>query len=1439
MSFSILRTNTGLTTNAKIMIDKNYGMYVAAIPSNSILSDDKYQKMEFNKDNYLDEIIPYFFKGLSTEISYDIHNDDDSEFMKKNYDSQYSDFYTSGARNISYNKYYKEEFEYFAPLYFDGSLPENFIIFRVDGPGVINLTNANFRKEILQNLKCVSLFDLTKNSVFGEFLSRNLLENKQFPLAPLEIDFKKLEFSKWNGIDYETGGYSSKSLFLDSHLESEKTLFDFEKFIFDGFKNNKIIFPNILNLSFLFDDTPATPKSLRKWSSNRYFGFYIDKKDLVKKITPYNPPTLKSNIVVEEGNYLTTTDYSDPFVDGYKSDKVFYIEYNGDFFKIEPYEFEIEVKLSKEKETVKSDKNKKETIFKEKTAKKKIVKYKIISDIDLSGKQSYLNSGSVYIVDNYLVGNDTTFNIENYDEADVWIIDINGKYHNIIKDDSGFKINSDYAFEFESTKYKYWINETDESYTTTVTFDVDNDTTPPVFKIYKLMFSDIKDFDTDIVDTDWARYEYEKKDEITYTEEPKLYMVDYNSELNPRPLVEYNYMNDVLSIPVASEYMTSGDLFRLTKDGDLYDIWKKNPVFSKWGWKRSLSSYDYAYRLNNSLFAEIDNKSPNISLTIPTRSNRNLDYFYTKYDSSNYEFTSLHTDIDFEIDKYLNFYEYITENGVISLSYSFYANVLIATFSNSTSIITTPITNFGDFDVTEGDFILYVNTISPTWSGVYQFSDEKYNFHNLDLKEFDFVSVMVGDYAGNNYYLTGSASSQYIQVGVDPQYYSLITGELNTYNSDYFSYYFNKSQKMSNRNMISKKYSLFSNASEPYTNSTLFRGIKFDIYGIDKVMDDGTIVTRNTNEFDNYKFSIILSKNNFDYNYGPIVIGSTKLYEWADSNEISSLSKISNNSIWTPIHEWQLGVDYKVGDYIKYGEWIWECITDHNEKNPNKNPANLPQFNMLMDNIFSTYYDISYKWGDYYYKSNPSGTIDFWNPTVTYSDNDLVIGENGTVWKSNKNNNITFPSHARQSHAPTTRMFKYGDYYNLPDWQLAEVDGDYTSSDLIWSLVSIWPESSSPYVFHNDVIYATFSSEIEPDKDSSANPLYSFVPNDNFKYNNSYDYTEKIFNIITINNNLYMNINSDSEDNSLGLDSGINIYINKKYKNILVDININDNTFVDKDLTDFVSDIDRDSIYTTISSKLTCANFINSINNIGDKNGFVKYLNYFIFDIDEEGRNRVKKYNYENINEMPYIIKTTQPDTFGVRINSLKYRSVDLNKNLFTPKRFMKDSIINSPIELNYFNPNEAMSLYIEDNKSEMPTVKNDHGITNIKYRNIRRYSGFYEPIFKEVKLFSVSDEFSNIGNYKFDTDLYNFGMVNRIISKVNKDKSILKLDNVFGSKSVYPCIDEFGYTVQKSFIFKSPWDTTLFFSCVEQDSLTIIKSVLIDNKIKNNNPDA
>ena len=700
-SFAILRTNSGLTTNVKVVVDSTYGLSLDSIDSSPELSVSKLKKLAFNKNNYFDELVPYFFREFPAEIAFSIKYEDDSESMTDNFANQYDEIYQYGARNIVSNKDYKEEFEYFAPLHINkGALPKYFVIFRVDGHGMIKLDRHNIKDEIFNNFKTVKLFDMTKNTNLGEWIDNSFASNENFPSTAVEINFEKLEFSQWNGIDYDSGGYTAKSLFLDDYLEKEKEIFELEKFVLDGFKNNKVIYPNIINFSFLFDDTPATESSLRKWSINRYYGFYLEEMDMVKTMSPYSPPSIKTDAIVASGNLLESPT-GDPFLDGWSDEKPFYVEYDGEYYKVEKFS-EMQSKPSLKpvvnknqnpgqapRQTTLSVRGKEApvavraemeefqerpltsgTVITEQITPTYITKWRIISSVDLTGKQLMLNQNTGYVdADSKALkkSDGSAFDIADFDLADLWLIEIDGMHHNLTKEDGIIKIHSDYAFKFYQNEYEYWINKPDASYTKKVGFIVDAENPPKKFKIYRLRLSDIKDFDDKIVDTEFSKFEYEKESEITDTEETKLYMSNLNSESHPKELDDFIYKNKVAHIPVSSEYTANHETFKIVGD-DISPIWRKNSVHCRWAFENSLGANDYPYVLNNSIRFEDYNRSVNPFDPDPNRGERNLDYFYTVNSSTfSYLHHTLHVEnngpngisrFGFDFDKYLGTSEY-------------------------------------------------------------------------------------------------------------------------------------------------------------------------------------------------------------------------------------------------------------------------------------------------------------------------------------------------------------------------------------------------------------------------------------------------------------------------------------------------------------------------------------------------------------------------------------------------------------------------------------------------------------------------------------------------------------------------------------------------------------------------------------------------------------
>lgn len=646
-SFSLIRTNPALTTNLKLIVSSNYDMYLETFNSNSELANSKFKHFRINKDVYYDEVLPKFFKDVPVETAFAIQDDNDEDKMYDDFDKQFDDIYWAGCQAVP-DTFYQEEFEAFAPLYINKQeMPTNFIIFRVDGSGIDSISKDNFRTNILEKFKVVKVFDLV-NSDLGEFIKKNITTNNYYPERPLELDVRTYEFTKWNGIDYETGGYTQKSLFLEDFLENSNLFYDFDKTITDGYKNNKIVFPHIWNLTYLFDDTPATKTSLRKWSINRYYGFYLNSMDVVFKGTFYQPEKLQTNLQIITDNILVDTDGNsiDPTIRGWRDDRYYYIEYNGEFYPMIRY-FENDNYV-----------------------------YKIISELDLSGKESDINKNILNIdSSNYLTFNinynNITFDISNFSDADVWIISIGDKYHRLLKDSNGYYLHTDYGFNLSISTLEFYINAPNSEYSTKINLnDIDQDTKPISIQIFRLNFTDVKDFDNQIKETDFAKYEYEQFDSITDTIESKFYRFDYNSVKNPRDLETFTYQNNTVNIPAASEYSATSELFVNTNDGNLIELWRKNQNWVKWGYQNSLSAYDSSYRLNNSLTGEDFNRTVNTVHSTPIESERNLDYFYTiNASTSSYVFQSLHINMytgstvgsysidynaEFEIDKYFN-----------------------------------------------------------------------------------------------------------------------------------------------------------------------------------------------------------------------------------------------------------------------------------------------------------------------------------------------------------------------------------------------------------------------------------------------------------------------------------------------------------------------------------------------------------------------------------------------------------------------------------------------------------------------------------------------------------------------------------------------------------------------------------------------------------------
>ncbi len=823
-SFQLLRTNPLLTSNFKVVVTSDYNLYLESFNTNAELSNIKYKHFSMYKSDYLENKIPYFYNKLPIDTAFDVRYDKDNTTVQNSFDKQFDTSYYAGGGYVE-DQWYTEEFDYLAPLYIrKDNLPKGFVVLRVDDPSGYNLNVSNNFElnslsadnfhEIVDNWKCVKFFDMTYTSNLGEWLNTNYANNDRVPKTAFEYHPERAEFSNWYGMDYKTGIYTYRPLFMDDRDEIETPHFRWEKFITEGYKRSGLIFPYILNLKFLFDDTPATPSTLRKYSMNRYYGFYIENMDFVGSVTSYRTPPmipntyLVNNIIVSGNTGMTADQYCkldyydvpspNPFVEKWDDNKEYYvfIDNTSDFYRTKTISglYPVQRVLQNNKYI-----------------------YKVVSDETLD---SYWNTGytniktvdinygtyniisavtSNFFIDKYIdcVGD------EKYMYGDLYLIRIDDKFH-VLKyssgmttandltvnpstgdlDDYKYYIQTDYAINLNSKFVEYWILGKSSPYYRQVSIQ-NTGYAPLSFPIYRVKFSDIKDFDFDRVNTGFSDFDYEKTEYVD-TNEEKLYAFDYNDpSIPPSKRVEKPGTSAQYKVSnISSEYIAGDELYEVFDLGqqntfsntygeenklyDLNDIWRKNQSNCKWGFMGSMSHSDYPYKLNNNY--EIGgpyNRTSDPFYTIPDVISKNMDYFY----------------------RLGNFYDGTTGNTVY--------------YKNQTTNI-----------------------------------------------QYDFISGQIGN-------------------GFDIKAYF-------TLNFDYFTFFFkNKMYYEDKAQRYTKsydKYAVFNYGDSNVPSVTLFKGLKIKVREVKNIYtDENNVITKvlyGNNTYNNYKMSIIFNENHEGVNNG-------------------------------------------------------------------------------------------------------------------------------------------------------------------------------------------------------------------------------------------------------------------------------------------------------------------------------------------------------------------------------------------------------------------------------------------------------------------------------------------------------------------------------------------------------------------------------------------
>lgn len=703
---SLLRANVALTTNYKIVVDSKYNLYLESYNSNQELSDRKYKKFMISPDSFISERISKFYKDLPADIAFDVKNTIKSDNIQSIYKNQYDDIYYSGPRNVEDNSFV-EEFQYHTTLKINPrSLPKYFFIFRVNDTGLLELTKDNVKDKFLGDLKIIQTFDLSPKTNIGKLWKKNYIDDDKIPISPFELNSNKYEFSTWNGYDYKSGGTVSKSFFLDDFLQNQTTDFEFESFLTDGFRKNEVVSSNYTNISYLYDDTvcgifikgfpyleeeyPFIFKLIKdkkidvsmfnrtinvsgktvyifntnipyrkKWTINRYSGFYIDNILALDKISSYANAQFSTDPNIQiQNNVFVIPDVDNPgefisispLLGAFNENLPIYFKIENDFYLVE----------------------------------KQGNKYVIISDKIFNG---YMNdfllasSKSIKIVfDDPNVG--TYKNYIKYLDDSYYYNDKFSKYEDgiiVIKMFDQF-----YTLNIDNVNKRIYINTDELIYCDTNILTrqlgentrynnlqiLTKDNVIDYFDIYVLQFTDIKDFDFKRTDTDHTRIEYDKNNSVSYNR-PFFYQLDSTDVSFPIDVYyEKDYkihIHDVATdinslvlqgqyiLPTSSEYASSGDLYVITDTNKLTRIWDLNQSVVKFGYSNSIGSNSAAYKLNNSLdvWSSFNMTSNMYGANISTQ-DLNLDYFYTFGRPINYQLDNFYTLVQFN--------NYIDEN---------------------------------------------------------------------------------------------------------------------------------------------------------------------------------------------------------------------------------------------------------------------------------------------------------------------------------------------------------------------------------------------------------------------------------------------------------------------------------------------------------------------------------------------------------------------------------------------------------------------------------------------------------------------------------------------------------------------------------------------------------------------------------------------------------
>lgn len=975
-SFFIIRTNPALTGNVKLVISSNYNLYLESFNANETLRKQRFKHFLIKNDEYWKEVLSDFFDGVENKTIFEVENLNDISETYTDFKFQFDDTYFSGAQFVEDN-WYSEEYEYTAPLYLKTSkLPTDFIILRLDGLGSLteDTNSSNFRERFINNWKFVTSFDLTENSNLGKWIKKNFINDISFPQFPMIINHGDIDLSQLSGIDILKSGWSTKYINLIETQSKNSPIFRSEEYFTKLWENNSLIYPHIINFKFLFDDTPATPTSLRKYSINRYIGFYVDEKIKINSISPFKGfdlnivdisniegldeieasqiPYLRENVFIREINGRF---YSfNPIKNGWKDNQTYWIEWKQNYYRLEKivnnvsdifqsnviigdfiYRVVSTINIERDINDFKNidglDDNFVNSLSPDDL---KILKKVTINDLGndyISGttykSRIVINSNNIIensnntlilfkrnytfkIIDGVskllfkleITEQDNTFNIQNYDEADLHLLQINNDYYVIRKYPSNtpnfankYYLQTDWNLNINNIQISAWINNGNINkdplfYKNTNIETIKSDENIPFFNILRINFTDIKDFDFDRIESNYTRYEYEKKYELKDNIEPKFYAKEFGGtplvlstlkynkarrlpilDENNRPLNLRDQRGEIN--PFTNEPYTDIELYYRDSDNSwqLFEGFKDGSNWSKYLITDINLSREF-YREENYIWRFEDNNENLLGL-IDFRPNSDKEKILEEltWGITNKSEIS-------DIKKPLPYIKSVDPNQQIDLNYV----PVSSEYINSDEL--------WELRNNELTSIWDKNQSICKWGYLNSNGAHDYPYRLNYSLEFGIYNKEPNPNTNRNFPIRSDQNLDYFYKfnllnKEQYQYYTLHTNsdffDIDAYLSseyDYFESLFKSDQITSDGIELTYKYSSFFNKNEFSDSETIFRGVKYLLSDVKqiiydeverqktgKLIIDDILTTPNIN-YNDYKFSIIFGKKKSNFN---------------------------------------------------------------------------------------------------------------------------------------------------------------------------------------------------------------------------------------------------------------------------------------------------------------------------------------------------------------------------------------------------------------------------------------------------------------------------------------------------------------------------------------------------------------------------------------------